>query len=185
MEMKLKSVIGIILMILSVVGMYFWETDVRDRMIFTKVLAAAVDISEGDTAGRDSFKEISVSSDSLVSGFLSPADAGKLYGKTCVFPLKANSVVFYGAFEDSAAQEDDGMRTLSIPREWIFEGSAELRAGTGVSIYYMPSGTYAGSYELSYAGDASVRIRCELDKYFAMVSELEKNRDTKLLLVTD
>ncbi len=185
MEMKLKSVIGLILMILSIVGMYFWETKVREKMIFTKVLAAAVDISEGDTAGRDSFKEISVSSESLVAGFLTPENAETLYGKSCVFPLKANSVVFYGAFEDAKEEEDDGMRTLSIPRSWIFEGSADVSAGTGVSIYYVPSGKYAGNYDVSNAGETSVMIRCELESYFAMVSELEKNKDAKLLLVTD
>ena len=182
--MKAKSIIGILLILASILGMYFWETRLREKMIFTEVLAAAVDIKEGDTAGKDSFKVISVSSESLVQGFLKKEDAEKLYGMTCVFPLKANSLVFKDSFEEPREEEDDGMYTLALSSEWIFEGSSNLFAGSPALIYSVPSGNYLGSYEIKEASEGCVRIRCSLESYFSILKELGTEKDCRLLLVS-
>ena len=183
--MKVKSIIGVILITASVLGMYFWETSLRERMIFTEVLAAAVDIDEGDIAGKDSFKVISVSQDSLVLGFLKAENAEALYGKTCVFPLKENALVFKGSFEDAPKPEDDGMYTLALPAGWIFEGSSDVSEGAETLIYLLPAGEYMGSYEVRGSGDGSVKIRCDLGSYFSILEGLGKSTDNSLLLVSE
>ncbi|MBO4819464.1 MAG: hypothetical protein J5528_04920 [Firmicutes bacterium] len=183
--MKAKSVIGIVLIIASILGMYFWETELREKMVFTEVLAAAADIHEGDIAGKDSFKVISVSQDSLVSGFLKAENAEELYGKTCVFPLKENALVFKGSFEDPVEEEDDGMYILNIPYSWIFEGSSDMSAGQYALIYSVPSCDYLGIYEVREAGETSVKINCDLESYFSLLSELGKSKDCRLLLVSE
>ena len=182
--MKIKSIIGIILIIVSIAGMYFWETKVRDKMLFTRVLAAAVDIKEGDIAGKDSFKEISVSSDSLVAGFLKYSDAESLYGKECIFPLKANAVVFRGSFRQGREYEDEGKYSFGIPYGWIYEGSLIPSKGDTVMIYSMPSKKAMGEFRTSYASyDETVVIMSSLDSYFDIVSEIERNESAKLLLI--
>jgi len=65
--MKTRTALGVILIIASIIGMYLWETRLRENTLYTKVLVAASDIEVGDVAGKDSFKEISVSFESLIT----------------------------------------------------------------------------------------------------------------------
>ena len=182
--MKTKSIIGIILIAGSVAGMYFWETNLRERMLFTKVLAAAVDIEEGDIAGKDSFKEISISSESLVAGFLKNSEAEELYGKECVFPLKANAVVSKDCFRDGREYSNEGKYCFGIPYGWIYEGSLIPSAGYTVMIYSMPSRRYMGEFKtLPVASDETVTVICALESYFELVSEIERNSGARFLLV--
>ena len=183
--MKLKSIIGILLILLSIAGMYFWETKYRKEMIFTKVLAAAADIHEGDIATEDSFKEISVSPESLVSGYLTSEDKDMLLGKECVFPIKENGQIFYGSFEEAKTKEDDGMFDLVLPGEWIYLKDLGLDKGVPALIYYVPSGEYIGRYEVrSVKAGEYVEIRCPLDDYLSMVSSASGG-SCSLLLISD
>ena len=51
--MKWKSIAGIILVVLSVAAMYFWETKGRDSFLLMPVLAAAKDIDANKEAIRE------------------------------------------------------------------------------------------------------------------------------------
>ena len=165
--MKIKSIIGILLIILSMIAMYFWETKGRERLIYTKVLAAAVDLNEGDIAGEGSFKEISVSSDSLILGYMTLGDAEKLYGKECIFPLKENSLVFGEAFQD-VSEEGESIYSFVIPGEWIFKRSSDIKAQSHILMYALPSEKYMGRYEVRSVSEKDMEIKCSIEEYFSM-----------------
>ena len=150
-------------------------------MMFTKVLAAAVDIGVGDAADESCFKEISVSSDSLVPGFLRMDDLPSVCGRTCVFPLKANAVVTKDCFGETEKPSDDGNYDFSVPKDWLFEGSGDLHPGDRAIVYFMPSGEYMGEYEIKGVSDEKIAVRCDLDSYFHIVSELGKSGGSLLV----
>ena len=182
--MKLKSVLGIVLIIISVIGMYLWETRIREKVYYTEVLVAAMDIKEGEVAGEGTFKVIPVSPESLVEGHLKASDAESLYGKTCVFPLKKNAQVFGSSFADLSGA-DDGMYDLPIPGSWCFLGSIRQDLGSRTAVYFMPSGEYAGSYEVVKANAESMTLRCSLEDYFLMTGKLLSDKNCSLLTVPD
>lgn len=183
--MKTRTALGVILIIASIIGMYLWETRLRENTLYTKVLVAASDIEVGDVAGKDSFKEISVSFESLINGYLTIKDAESLYGKVCIFPLKTNMQVSSDFFEGSE-KEWDGAYDLMISREWLFPEDAGLGRGSRVLVYLMPEEKYLGSYVLSGSDTSScIGLRCPLEDYFVMVNHVFENKNKKLLLVKD
>ncbi len=182
--MKFKTILGITLIVLSLLGMYLWETRIREKMIFTEVLAAACDLEEGDVAGRDSFKEIRVSSESLVSGYLSVSDAEKLYGKVCRYPLKKNAQVFIGAFGEKKEEEDDGRSDVVLLPSWIAIKNEDIAMGDELSVYSLPTAEYLGTYRVrDVCENGSIEIRCSLEDYFQIMESLEKEKGNSLLLI--
>ena len=180
--MKLKSIIGIFLILLSLAGMYFWETRVRDRMLFTEVLAAATDINEGDELSGDMLKVISVSSSNLVKGYMTENERSSVTGKVCVFPFKENAVVFSSAFEEKK-DSDDGTFVFIFPEEWIFSKNTLLKKGSFVQVYIMPEKTFIGIYKVSSSCDEYTEVYCPLKDYFE-IAGFAASGDKKILLVS-
>lgn len=169
--MKTKSIIGIALIILSITGMYFWETRAREAFLFEEVLAASVDISAGETVDAEKFKTISVTNESLLADALRPSDMDLICGRTCLQDIRANSQLVLSYFEDENSSGSPYSFTIPLASEWIFSKNAELRAGDPVSIYLMPDKKYMGSFPVKLTDpdrDSFVEIQCSLEDYFAI-----------------
>ena len=79
--MKWKVVIGIILIALSVGGIYLWETKFREEVTMTEVLAASRDITQNKKITQDDLMLLRVNPEALIDGALTAEDAQSLYGK--------------------------------------------------------------------------------------------------------
>ena len=77
--MKWKSIAGIVLVILSVAAMYYWETRGRDSFLLVPVLAASDDIEAGTIVGEEDFTVLRVPPETVAAATLTPSEAVYLY----------------------------------------------------------------------------------------------------------
>lgn len=182
--MKTKSIIGIALIVLSITGMYFWETRAREAFLFEEVLAASEDIYAGEMIDAEKIKIISVTNESLLADALRQADMDLICGRICLQDIRANSQLVMSYFSDENNDNNSYSFTVPIASEWIFSKNAELRAGDVISIYLLPGKKYMGSFPVKLTDpdrDSFVEIQCSLEEYFAIfdaVRAFEKNGDT-------
>ena len=77
----IKPIIGCILIVTALVGLFYWEHDGRIRWTTEEVASAAFDIAEGEEINEAMFKKMRVPPECIVDGALSMEEASKLKGR--------------------------------------------------------------------------------------------------------
>lgn len=153
--MKLKSIIGIILIILSLALMFFWETTGREMFTTSSILVCSDNIKKGQTVGLTDFKTIRINKENVLEGALTPEKAESLEGMSAEVDMVRNQQILEGYFTISKKAKSDNDSIFVIPKEWIFSRSSALRSGDKVSIYKMPEKIKLGTFTVAFVRDAS------------------------------
>ena len=181
--MKLKTIIGIILIVVSFSGIVVWECVGRSRLTTVEVLVAARDIETGTVVSASDFCPARVEKGSLLQGVLAPQLAPALEGLIAKYPMSAGQQVIAGYVgPDDRLAEGDSFYVL--PPDWIYSRSSLTAEGDDCSIYLMPDERKLGSYKAVLVGD-SVEIICSSEEYFRIYEEISANEGSGLLLVID
>ena len=208
--MKWKSIAGIVLVILSVAAMYYWETRGRDSFLLVPVLAASDDIEAGTIVGEGDFTVLRVPPETVAAATLTPSEAVYLYGQRAGRRIRRNQQVAKEDFGSAAAQVPEGKSVYVLPQSWIYSRSSSLRAGDRVLIYAMPEKKPLGAYTLAFVRDnaeqevfdtnlpsgvlertapssiiSSLEILCTEQEYFALFDEVQLAGPGSLLVVME
>ena len=154
---RLKTALGIILIMIAIIALLFWEAEGREMLLMEAVLVANGDIKEGDALDTERFHAVSVPSGSRVDGALSPEDATLLRGK------EANAYIIKGAQLSSRhLRETDEKPTpetsfFLIRNEWIYMCTSSLRRGDDVLITSSDGKNVIGLYPVAFVKDGDGR----------------------------
>ena len=208
--MKWKSIAGLVLVILSVAAMYFWETKGRDSFLLVPVLAAAEDIDAGTVVGEEHFTTLRVPPETVAAATLTPSEAVYLYGQRAGRHIRKLEQLSKEDFGSTHAQVPEGKSVYVLPQSWIYSRSSSLRAGDSVMIFSMPEKKPMGSYTLAFVRDnaeqevfdtnlpsgvlertapssiiSSVEILCTEQEYFDLFDEVQLAGPGCLLIVME
>ena len=111
-RMRWRSLVGIVLIVVSIAAMYLWETKLRDRVEMRSVLVFAGDVVPGEEMGPESFRLVRTSPEAVVAGGLAPSEAGSVYGLAASGYYRENQQVLAEYFSPKAL----------APRAWSFKG---------------------------------------------------------------
>ncbi len=179
--MKWKAVIGIILVIASVAGLYFWEVRFRDEFTLVSVLAPVEDIAAGEAVSSDHFKEIRIRPEEKLEGAMDSFDDAYFYGYVTAYPLIKNQQIVSSYLTKPAIEEPEpavrpeGSRKFIINADWIFSRPDTYKKNDVVMIYALPDKDYLGTYQITdiktdRTGNNSIQYSVEieslLDEYF-------------------
>lgn len=153
--MKFKTILGIILILLSIAAMFFWESTGRDMMTTTSILVCSEPVKKGNTVEMSDFKTIRVQNNCIINEALTPEYADTLVGKTATIDLIENQQLLASYFTESGNSGKNNQSIYVIPKEWIFSRSSALRSGDTVSIYKMPEKEKLGTYTVAFVRDAN------------------------------
>lgn len=129
-----RSIIGILLIALSIGGMLYWEMIGRDALMYTQVLTVTRDIEEGTIITGDMLGLKKTTSPSARS--LRLKDAEGLLGMEAVSYLPAGAELFREFFEEEklVVHQEKGEYIFSIPSGWLVSYPQTLRRGDAVSL---------------------------------------------------
>ena len=161
--MKINTIIGILLILLSLAAMFFWETAGRDMFTTTSVLVCAAPVRKGDNVDASDFRVMNISKDSVLEGAMSPQDTEALEGTVANVDLIENQQILSSYFSRSVRSGKNGQSIFVIPEEWIFSRSSALRSGDTVSIYRMPEKEKLGTYHVAFVRDSSEQEVTDLE----------------------
>ena len=206
--MNFKNIAGIALMVLSLGGMFFWESYGREALTLQTVVVAASNIREGSIVRMSDLKEAKLPKDTVISSAMSWEQAQTLSGKVARMDIMENQQLDPSAFKDQNQLISKGVSIFSIPKEWIYSRPAGLRAGDKIGIYLMPEKEFLGSYTIAYLRDSteqavlgtdrgetmlsrngstalvnSLEILASTDKYFTIIDALAETEGSSLLVV--
>ena len=149
----IKPIIGCILIVTALVGLFYWEHDGRIRWTTEEVASAAFDIAEGKEINEAMFKKMRVPPECIVDGALSMEEASKLKGRICRQNIKANSQIVADFFENTEELIEEGKSIFVIKPSWMDMRSSSLRSGDIVQIYSDTGDVYLGTFRVAFVKD--------------------------------
>ncbi len=181
--MKLKTIIGIALIIASFCGMVVWESFGRVRLTTEEVLVASRDIEQGQSLSAEDFAAARVEKGSVLPGSLKPQDAALATGLVARYPLAAGQqVLASGIGPDERLAE--GQSFFVLDSDWISSRSSLTEVGDDCDIYLMPDEKLLGKHKAVLVGE-NVEIICTTEEFFRIHDELRAAEGSTLLLVID
>lgn len=154
---RIKSILGILLILLSVLGLFLWEWKGREAIMTERVLVAKEEIRKGDGIDSSMFLIKGVSKENLLPGALMPDGLDKLQGKVAAQMISKNDQIIMKYFSEDESYLKEGQSIFVIKPGWIAMRSSSLRKGDLVDIYGSYGGEILGTYKVAYVKDEADR----------------------------
>ncbi len=157
-----RTTIGILLIILAVALMFFWEFYGRERFLSDEVLVLNSDYPKGTVINNEMLgtKYVDVAGRDI----LKAEDKESLLGKETSQFVKGDEVLYEKYFDQSGLTADStkDRYVMSVPSEWVYTYPQTLRRGDTVHFY--KDGTLVTSAKVAYAKNGSNQEVKSVDK---------------------
>ena len=130
---KLKGVIGIILIIAAIGGIWFWETYGREAWTYEEVLVLQEPAERNTYITVDKLAVMRVETEKMVAGAIT--DPNKIIGKETIQFVPAGMMLVDDFFDAPELVLNDGEYLFSIPNTWLLAYPQSLRRRDTVYVY--------------------------------------------------
>ncbi len=154
---KIRSVLGVLLILLSITGLFLWEWKGRDAILTEQVLVAKEEIREGRVLSSSLFEVKGIPKANLLPNALAPSELGQLQGKVASQLIAKNGQVVPDYFSDNEFRLQRNESVFVIRPEWIAMRSSALRRGDIVDLYATNGMGLLGTFRVAYVKDEAER----------------------------
>ena len=154
---KLKTAMGVVLVLIAIVTLLFWEAEGREMLLMENVLVADADIKAGNPVGPDLFRSVSVPSGALVDSALSEKDEAFLAGKEASVNIVKGAQLSKRYLKDADERPKPETSYFIIRNEWINMCTSSLRRGDDVLVVSSDGKTVLGLYPVAFVKDGDGR----------------------------
>lgn len=150
---KIRSVIGIVMILIAVGSLFFWESYGREKFLSKEVICTKIDIKRGQVINPGMLKVGNVLPDNAVKGHMKIIETKELVGKVAKFDIPANCQLTNTmvAVKEKFWGKDKSIYV--IPREWIAMRSSSLRRGDKIDIYSINPAYKLGTFYIAFVKD--------------------------------
>ena len=127
---KLKNITGILLILLSVCGILYWENYGRERFNYVDAIVLNRDVSAGQRIESDMLGTIKMNREAAISNAV--MSESELNGKSAVCYIPAGIQLPQKFFENKELTPGNGKYVLQLPQDWIYAFPQTLRRGDRV-----------------------------------------------------
>ncbi|HVI42191.1 MAG TPA: hypothetical protein VM577_16180, partial [Anaerovoracaceae bacterium] len=154
---RLRSILGILLILLSIAGLFFWEWKGRETILMEEVIVAKEEIQKGTMISSSMFITKGVPKPNMLEEALTSKDLNQLQGRVTSQLIAKNDQIIMEYFGDSEFYLDRDESIFVIDPSWISMRSSALRRGDIVDIYGSNGLGLLGTFRIAYVKDASER----------------------------
>ncbi len=149
---KFKSVIGVLIILMAVAGLYFWETTGRQVALTEEVVMSKESIAKGQEITQDMLKVQPVLKENIASTVIMPSEERTLVGEIALCDIAKNSQLTKGMIGNSEKPDED-LSSFVLQGDWIYQRSAALRQGDVIKVYNENLNQSFGEFTISYVKD--------------------------------
>ncbi len=153
MKKFLKPVLGVLLIIMAVGLLGFWEVEGRDAVMKEKVLVAEQDIFPGTKVKAAMFKEVGILSENMIHNGITFNELSGVEGKIANQMIPENGQIAKAFFSDSEAGISKGYGLYQIKSDWVFSVSSSLRKGDSIQVYTVDGKMEFGNFKVAFVKD--------------------------------
>jgi len=161
---RFRSVLGILLILLSLAGLLFWEMRGREMILTETVLVAKQEITKGTIVDQSMFTVKGIPKSNLLENALGPEDMAALQGSMSAQFIARNGQIIPEYFQKKDLYLENDESIFVIRPEWIAMRSSALRRGDIVDLYDDHDIGFLGSYQIAYVKDEAEREVVDADE---------------------
>jgi len=154
---KIRSVLGILLILSAIAGLLFWELKGREAILTDHVLVASAEIQKGTEVNAAMFIEKGIPKENLLKGALVPGDEKLVEGKAASQFIAENDQIIMDYFTDNEFRLKEEESIFVIDPGWVAMRSSALRRGDVVDVYGTNELGLIGTFRIAYVKDAAER----------------------------
>ena len=175
----IKLVVGILLVVTAVAGLWYWESEGREEFTMNEILVAAQEIESGTEVTADMFEGRSVLKENVIKGALNSEDASYLVGMISRGYIAEGNQVSKLHFEEKESTIEKGKSIFVIKPHWIDMRSSSLRGGDIVEIYSSDGSMYFGRYRIAFVKDDNEQEVVAAEGYSDSENILERRMSSR------
>lgn len=130
---RIKGLLGILLIIVLLTGIYFWEDVGRENLMYQKVIVLKQDVEENTKVTKDMLGALKVDKTNVIAGAIENPD--DIIGKETKHFIPRGLQLSEKFFEDPQLAIGNGRYIFSLPDTWVYSYPQSLRRGDTVYLY--------------------------------------------------
>lgn len=148
-----RLVFGVVLIVLAIAGLFFWETEGRERFTYDEVLVLTEPVEKSTIITAEMLTTDRVAE--AHPNAYRKAAAEQIIGKETTQYIADNTQLFPQCFEESTliAHKEKNEYVLSIPNAWLESYPQTLRRGD--TVYFWCDGKRVTSATVVYVKDST------------------------------
>jgi hypothetical protein len=154
---NIKTALGIVLVLLAIAALLFWEAEGRELLLMNKVLVAGEDVKEGEIFEMSKFRIESIPAGALVDEAITPEKAAMFSGKESSVLIIKGAQLSKRYFRDPDTAPKPDTSFFVIRNEWIYMCTSSLRRGDEVLITSADGRNIMGQFSVAYVKDSEGR----------------------------
>lgn len=160
----LRPVLGVVLIMVSVTALLWWENTGREQLIMNSVMVAKNNIQRGSVITEQDFIEIKNISESTIPGAITPKTFYKIQGFVAQQYIPKYSQVISKMFIKKDKLLLDGYSIFPIKDVWIGSRSSSLRKGDTIDLFDEKGQLYVGTFKIAYVKDSNEQEVVETER---------------------
>lgn len=137
---KIKGYIGIVLFLVVIAGIYFWESYGREELLYSNVYVASQDLHHGTPLTADKLSLVKMEQERLIKGsYSSASEIQKIIGYEAKHFIPANSQITYDSFDIPEIVLDENEYICGIPSDWIKAFPQSIRRKDKIAMFAVTS----------------------------------------------
>ena len=182
---RTKSILGILLIIISLAGLFLWEWRGRDVIMLEQVIVAKTEIQKGTIITDNLFIKKGIPKENKLKGALTPDKVSQLQGKVASQLIAENDQIIKDYFAENEFYLKKNESIFVIQSNWIAMRSSSLRRGDLVDIYGNTGEELLGTFQIAYVKDESDREVKNADGQMQLYTDnddiLERENSTSVI----
>lgn len=159
---KLRPLLGILILLMSAGGLYFWETCGREELLTEEVLTAACEISAGEVIESPMLTRKAYLRENVAEGALLAGEEGSVVGLRAKVGIHAGMQLNEAVLSMPEELRSD-MSCFAIEVSELAHISPSIRAGDTVDFYCEDVSERLGRYKVAYVRNDKGQPVTELD----------------------
>lgn len=154
---RMKTALGLVLVLLAIAALLFWEAEGRELLLMDSVLVADSDVKTGEAFDATRFRVVSVPAGTLVDGAGTPKSITLIAGKEAATDIIKGAQLSTRYLRDPDTAPKAETSCFIIRNEWIAMCSSSLRRGDEITIASADGRNVIGRYPVAYVKDGDGR----------------------------
>lgn len=154
---RMKAIVGLLLIILSITAMLFWETQGREILLYEEVIAAQTDIPAGTRILEEMIGTMPVLEENRIEGSFGPNQRQQIVGQVTRQLILKDTQISSRYFSKAGLMLKQDESVFVIEPQWVSMRSSSLRRGDRIHIYTANGKELVGSYQVAFVKDNAER----------------------------
>lgn len=179
---RLRGIAGIVLMILFLAVIYFWESIGREKLLYESVLVVNKDVNKGDVITKETLGYMKTEETKFIKDAI--RDPKEVLGKQATHFIPAKAQIHKTYIDDGVITTKKDELIFRIPNDWLVAIPSSIRRKDEIILYSINEDNLNAKVNISYEKENTEEKDKENINLYVNREQVEQLPGTKVINTT-